>query len=64
MAFLDPVNTITQKEILPGVTDLVFKSGPTMAYIKRNCLEKYQGGPSWRTSQPHPLNHSPDQKIH
>lgn len=48
MAFLDPVNTITQKEILPGVTDLVFKSGPTMAYIKRNCLEKYQGGPSWQ----------------
>lgn len=48
MAFLDPVNTITQKEILPGVTDLVFKSGPTMAYIKRNCLEKYHGGPSWQ----------------
>jgi hypothetical protein len=48
MAFLDPVNTITQKDILPGVTDLVFKSGPTMAYIKRSCLEKYQGGPSWQ----------------
>lgn len=48
MAFLDPVNTITRKDILPGVTDLVFKSGPTMAYIKKNCLEKYAGGPSWQ----------------
>jgi hypothetical protein len=48
MAFLDPVNTITQKDILPGVTDQVFKSGPTMAYLKRSCLEKYQGGPSWQ----------------
>jgi hypothetical protein len=48
MAFLDPVNTITRKTILPGVTDLVFKSGPTMAYLKKNCLEKYAGGPSWQ----------------
>lgn len=48
MAFLDPVNTITRKTILPGVTDLVFKSGPTMAYVKKNCLEKYAGGPSWQ----------------
>jgi hypothetical protein len=48
MAFLDPVNTIARKTIVPGVTDLVFKSGPTMAYIKRNCLQKYAGGPSWQ----------------
>lgn len=48
MAFLDAVNTITRKTIVPGMVDQVFKSGPTMAYIKRNCLAKYQGGPSWQ----------------
>ena len=48
MAFLDTVNTITRKTIVPGLVDQVFKSGPTMAYIKRNCLAKYQGGPSWQ----------------
>lgn len=48
MAFLDAVNTITRKTIVPGMADLVFKSGPTMAYIKRNCLAKYAGGPSWQ----------------
>jgi hypothetical protein len=48
MAFLDTVNTITRKTIVPGMVDQVFKSGPTMAYIKRNCLAKYAGGPSWQ----------------
>lgn len=48
MAFLDTVNTITQKTIVPGMVDQVFKSGPTMAYVKRNCLAKYAGGPSWQ----------------
>lgn len=48
MAFLDTVNTITQKTIVPGMVDQVFKAGPTMAFIKRNCLEKYAGGPSWQ----------------
>ena len=48
MAFLDAVNTITRKTIVPGMVDQVFKSGPTMAYIKRNCLAKYAGGPSWQ----------------
>lgn len=48
MAFLDTVNTITRKTIVPGMVDQVFKSGPTMAYIKRNCVAKYQGGPSWQ----------------
>ena len=48
MAFLDPVNTIARKTITPGVVDLVFKSGPTLAFIKRNCLAKYSGGPSWQ----------------
>lgn len=48
MAFLDVVNTITRKTIVPGMVDQVFKAGPTMAYIKRNCLAKYAGGPSWQ----------------
>lgn len=48
MAFLDTVNTISRKTIVPGLVDQVFKSGPTMAYIKRNCLAKYLGGPSWQ----------------
>lgn len=48
MSFLDPVNTIATKRIVPGVTDLVFKSGPLMAFIKKNCLQKYEGGPSWQ----------------
>lgn len=48
MAFLDPVNTIATKRIVPGVVDLVFKSGPLMAFIKRNCLQRYEGGPSWQ----------------
>lgn len=48
MAFLDTVNTITRKTIVPGMVDQVFKSGPTMAYLKRNSLAKYQGGPSWQ----------------
>lgn len=48
MAFLDAVNTITQKTIVPGMVDQVFKSGPTMAYVKRNCLQKWAGGPSWQ----------------
>jgi hypothetical protein len=48
MAFLDPVNTIATKRIVPGVTDLVFKSGPLMAFIRRNALQRYEGGPSWQ----------------
>jgi len=48
MAFLDTINTITTKRIAPGVTDLVFKASPLLAFIKRNCLEKFEGGPSWQ----------------
>lgn len=48
MAFLDPVDTITRKEIVPGVVDLVFKSSPLLAYLKQNCLKPYNGGPSWQ----------------
>jgi len=48
MAFLDPVNTIATKRIIPGVVDLVFKSGPLVAFLRRNCLQRYEGGPSWQ----------------
>jgi hypothetical protein len=48
MAFLDPVNTIATKRIIPGVVDLVFKSGPLLAFLRRNCLMRYEGGPSWQ----------------
>lgn len=48
MSFLDPVNTIATKRIVPGVTDLVFKSGPLLAALRRNCLMRYEGGPSWQ----------------
>jgi hypothetical protein len=43
MAFLDVVNSISRKIIVPGLTDQIFKAGPTLAYIKRNCLQKWQG---------------------
>lgn len=43
MAFLDVVNTISRKQILPGLVDQIFKAGPTLAYIKRNCLAKWTG---------------------
>jgi len=43
VAFLDTVNTLSRKIIVPGLTDQIFKAGPTLAYIKRNCLQKWQG---------------------
>jgi len=48
MAFLDPVNTIATKRIVPGVVDNIFKNSPLLAYFKRNALTPYQGGPSWQ----------------
>lgn len=48
MAFLDPVNTIAVKRIIPGVVDLVFKNDPLLAFLRRNCLMRYEGGPSWQ----------------
>jgi hypothetical protein len=48
MAFLDPVNTIATKRIIPGVVDLVFKNGPLLGALRRNCLMRYEGGPSWQ----------------
>jgi hypothetical protein len=43
MAFLDTVNTLSRKRILPGLTDQIFKAGPTLAYIKKHCLTKWTG---------------------
>lgn len=48
MAFLSVVNTVTQKKILPGITDGVFRNSPLLAYLKQNSLEEYDGGPSWQ----------------
>lgn len=48
MAFLDPVNTITTKEILPGVVDNALRNSPTLATFRKNSLEPYSGGPSWQ----------------
>src|SRR3990172_5302187 len=48
MAFLDPVNTIATKRIVPGVVDLVFKNDPLLAFFRRNSLMRYEGGPSWQ----------------
>src|SRR5687767_14827952 len=48
MAFLDPVNTIATKKIVPGVVDNVFKNSPLLAFLRKNSLMKYEGGPSWQ----------------
>jgi hypothetical protein len=42
--FLDALTTSTRRKILPGVTDLVFRNDPTLAYIRRNNLEQFDGG--------------------
>jgi hypothetical protein len=48
MAFLDPVNTISTKTIVPGVVDGVFRNSPLLAFLRSNSLEPYEGGPSWQ----------------
>lgn len=48
MAFLDQINTAATKKIVPGVTDLIFKADPLLAFLKKNQLQKYDGGPSWQ----------------
>ena len=48
MAFLDPVNTIATKTIVPGVVDGVFRNSPLLAFLRQNSLEPYEGGPSWQ----------------
>ncbi len=44
--FLNQIDTATNKTILPGVIDNVFKNDPTLAYLKSNSLEKWLGGPA------------------
>lgn len=48
MAFLSVIDTIATKHILPGVTDSVFRNSPLLAYLRKNSLEAYSGGPSWQ----------------
>lgn len=40
---LDDVNTITTKDIMPGVADNFFKSGPVMAYLRARFNRKWAG---------------------
>jgi hypothetical protein len=42
--FLDELNTSTQRYIVPGVIDNVFKNDPLLAYMKKNNIEKFPGG--------------------
>jgi hypothetical protein len=42
--FLDELNTSTQRWIVPGLTDGIFKNDPLLAYFKKNNLEKFPGG--------------------
>lgn len=42
--FLDELNTSTQRHIVPGIIDQVFKNDPLLAYLKKNNLEKFPGG--------------------
>jgi hypothetical protein len=44
MAFLDELNTSTRRKIVPGLTDNVFRNDPTLAYLKKNNLERFDGG--------------------
>ena len=40
---LDELNTVTQKQILPGVADNYFKSGPLMAKLKSRYTRRWNG---------------------
>jgi len=42
--FLDELNTSTQRKIVPGIVDQVFKNDPALAYFKTNNLQKFTGG--------------------
>ena len=44
MAFLPVADVITRKQVAPGITDNIFASGPTLAYLKANCLKTWPGG--------------------
>lgn len=43
MAFPDPINTVITKDILPGVTDNVFRNSPLLAYLRKNNLRLFDG---------------------
>ena len=40
---LDDVNTITTKDIMPGVADNFFRSGPVTAYMRGRFTRKWVG---------------------
>ena len=40
---LNEINTVTQKDIVPGVVDNYFKAGPLMAYLKARFNRKWVG---------------------
>lgn len=42
--FLDELNVSTQRHIVPGIVDNVFKNDPLLAYLKKNNIEKFPGG--------------------
>ena len=44
MGFLDELNTYTNKHIVPGVIDNVFKNDPLLAYFKVNEPQTFPGG--------------------
>ncbi len=48
MAFLGPMDTVIKTKILPGVTDGVFRNSPLLAYLRQNCLEEWDGGPTFQ----------------
>lgn len=41
---LNEVNVLSQKYIVPNLSDNYFKNSPTLAYIKRNRFEVWKGG--------------------
>lgn len=45
---IDVVNTVTVKDIIPGVVDNVFKNSPLLAIVKQKGMRDYPGGPSWQ----------------
>src|SRR5688572_5790205 len=44
MAFLPVADVITRKQVVPGITDNIFGSGPLLAYLKANALKSWAGG--------------------
>lgn len=48
MGFLQKVETVVTKTILPGVTDNVFRNDPLLAFFRKNSLEPWQGGTTYQ----------------